>query len=94
MAQAIPVDLPPPLSTCPHVMVPPVFDHILGAVITLITDDRVETSHWTASAALRNPTWPEQTPNLLRGVSRTNSMVLLFDRSFLGRLLRGGSIIQ
>jgi len=40
-------------------MIPPVFDHILGAIITLIAGDRTETSYWTAGAAPRNPTWTE-----------------------------------
>ena len=76
-----------PLSLpCPHITI----DRIRGAVITLIADDCIETSYWT----LRNPTSPEQTPNFLRDILRTNSMVLLFDRSLPGRLLRTGSGIQ
>lgn len=43
-----------PLSTCSHVMIAQNINHIHGTVVTL--DDHVQSSHWMASAARRNPT--------------------------------------
>lgn len=52
----VPPCLPLPPPNLSHTMIPPVFDHILGVIITVIAGDRTEAFYWTAGAAPRNPT--------------------------------------